>query len=74
MFGRFLAKRYGASGWRGRMGQTGYAKRKGDGVAGAGWERCSAVTGEERRWCVGSDTQAAHVQQGAEGSKAVHSE
>lgn len=50
MVGRSLAKRYGANGQRGRMGQTGYEKRKGGGVAGVGWERCSAVTEVERRW------------------------
>lgn len=33
-----LAKRCGANRERERMGQTGYEKRKGDGVTGAGWE------------------------------------
>lgn len=61
MAGKSLANRYGANRERGRMGQTGYEKRKGNGVTGAGWERCSAVTEMERRWCVGGSTQGAHV-------------
>lgn len=36
MFGKSLASRYGANRERGRMGQSGYEKRKGDGVIGAG--------------------------------------
>lgn len=48
MVGKSLAKRYGANGGRGKMGQTRHDKRKGDGVAGAGWEKCSAVTEMQR--------------------------
>lgn len=60
MVRKSLAKRYGANGGRGRMGQTRHEKRKGDGVPGAGWERCSAAT-EMERCCVDSGTQGAHV-------------
>lgn len=62
MVGKSLAKRYGANGGRGRMGQTGHEKKKGDGVAGTGWERCFAATEMERKRCyVSSGTQGAHV-------------
>lgn len=58
MVGKSLAKRYGANGGRGRIGQTGHEKRKGDGVAGTGWERCFAATEMERKRCyVSSGTQ-----------------
>lgn len=47
--------------WGWRMGHAGYGRRKGDDLAGAGWERFSAVTEMEKRWCVGSGVQGAWV-------------